>query len=53
MLMPVFDKESRQLVNRARTLGTGALSVTLQDHELLRICTVIAADLNQLHLGSR
>lgn len=52
MLMPVYDKESRQLVNKARALGTGALSVYLQDHELLRICVVVASDLNKQELVS-
>jgi hypothetical protein len=50
--MSVFDKESRQLLNRARVQGTGALSVELKDNELLRICAVVAADLNQLLLVS-
>jgi hypothetical protein len=46
----VYDKESRQLVNKARTLGTGLLSINLQDHELLRICAIVAADLDKQEL---
>lgn len=52
MLMPVYDKESRQLVNKARTLGTGILSISLQDHELLRICAIVATDLDKQALVS-
>ena len=52
MFMPVYDKESRQLVNRARLLGTGALSINLTDHELLRICAIVAVDLNKEDLVS-
>ncbi len=52
MFMPMYDKESRQLVNKARTLGTGILSINLQDHELLRICTIVAADLDKQDLVS-
>lgn len=48
--MPIYDKESRQLVNRARTLGTGALSIVLQDSELLRLCGVVASDLGKTGL---
>ncbi|HEY0753618.1 MAG TPA: hypothetical protein VGD98_06620 [Ktedonobacteraceae bacterium] len=50
MFMPVYDKESRQLVNKARTLGTGALSINLQDHELLRLCVITATDLDKREL---
>lgn len=48
--MPVYDKEARQLVNKARTLGSDGLSVYLEDHELLRLCCVVATDLNKLDL---
>jgi hypothetical protein len=48
----MFDKETRQLINRARTLGSGSLSIYLEDHELLRLCAVVATDLNKQHLIS-
>lgn len=50
--MLIYDKECRQLVNRARTLGTGALSISLADDELLRICAIVAVDLNKENLVS-
>jgi hypothetical protein len=40
-----FDKESKQILNAARTLGNGGISIYLEDHELVRLCMVIAADL--------
>ena len=43
--MPTLDRETRQLINAARTLGNGPLSIYLDDNELLRLCAVIAADL--------
>jgi hypothetical protein len=51
MFMP-YDKETRQLVNKARLLGKVGekLSVYLEDHQLLRICAVVANDLNKQHL---
>src|SRR5579884_3134684 len=50
--MLMFDKETRQLINRARTLGSGSLSIYLEGHELLRLCAVVATDLNKQHLIS-
>jgi hypothetical protein len=41
----MLDKETRQLVNAARTLGSGPLSIYLEDDALLRLCAVIAVDL--------
>lgn len=43
--MSTLDRETRQLINAARTLGTESLSIYLEDDELLRLCAVIAADL--------
>jgi hypothetical protein len=43
----MLDKQTRALINSARTLGDGPLSVYLNDDELLRLCLVIAADLDQ------
>src|SRR2546425_375876 len=50
--MSVYDKEAKQLINRARTLGSNSLSIYLEDHELLRLCAVVAADLNKQDLIS-
>lgn len=50
--MLMYDKETRQLINRARTLGSGSLSIYLEDHELLRLCAVVATDLKKQHLLS-
>ena len=52
MFIPGYDRESRQLVNKARTLGTGILLINLTDQELLRICAVVAIDLNKKDLVS-
>lgn len=41
----MLDKEARQLVNAARTLGSGPRSMYLEDDTLLRLCAVIAVDL--------
>lgn len=49
--MPTFDKESRQLLNAARILGSQGLSVFLEDHELLRLCGLIARDLERQDLA--
>lgn len=45
-----FDKQARQLVNHARTLGSGLLSVYLTDGELTRLCCLIAHDLRREEL---
>jgi hypothetical protein len=42
----MLDKETRQLINKARTLGSTGLSVFLEDEELLRLCAVAAIDLD-------
>lgn len=49
--MPTFDKESRRLINAARILGSQGLSVFLEDHELLRLCGMIACDLEREDLA--
>lgn len=43
----MLDKEARTLINSVRILGDGPLSVVLNDDELLRLCAVIAVDLDQ------
>lgn len=48
--MSTLDRETRQLINAARTLGTESLSIYLEDDELLRLCAVIAADLGISHI---
>jgi len=50
--VPTFDKESRRLLNSARILGSQGLSVFLEDFELLRLCAVIASDLERQDLAS-
>ncbi len=44
--MPTFDRETKRLVNDARTLGNKGITVYLEDGELLRLCAVVANDLN-------
>lgn len=46
----MLDKETRALINAARTLGGGRLSVFLEDSELLRLCAIAAADLGHYPL---
>ncbi len=48
--MPTLNRESRQLINKARSLGGRGPAVYLEDHELLRLCTIVAFDLNQQDL---
>lgn len=50
--MPSLDKGTRQLLNKARQLSSGSISIYLEDHELLRICAVVASDLGKLQLIS-
>ncbi len=45
--MPTFDRETKQLVNAARTLGNKGITVYLEDGELLRLCAVVANDLGK------
>lgn len=45
--MPTFDRETKQLVNAARTLGSKGITVYLEDGELLRLCAVVANDLGK------
>ena len=42
--MPTFDRETKRLVNDARTLGNKGIAVYLEDSELLRLCAVVAND---------
>lgn len=51
--MPTFDRETKQLVNAARTLGSKGITVYLEDAELLRLCAVIANDSGQGSLVAR
>ncbi len=46
----MLDKETRQLINAARTLGSAGLSVYLEDHTLIRLCAVAATDLDRYDL---
>ncbi len=46
MLFPTLDQRSKALINKARQLGGKGPIVNLQDFELLRLCAVIATDLN-------
>lgn len=48
----MLDKQARALINSVRVLGDGPLSVFLNDDELLRLCAVIAVDLDQQQLAS-
>ena len=46
----MLDREDSQLVNHARVLGDKGLKIYLEDPELLRLCAIVAADLQQVHL---
>lgn len=48
--MPALDRESRQLINKARHLGGKGPAVYLEEHELLRICAIVALDLDRQDL---
>jgi hypothetical protein len=50
MLFPVLDQQSKALITKARHLGGSGPIVHLEDHELLRLCAVVASDLNQTRL---
>jgi hypothetical protein len=50
MLFPTLDQQGKALINKARHLGGSGPTVNLENHELLRLCAIVAADLNQLHL---
>ncbi|MDQ2808651.1 MAG: ApaLI family restriction endonuclease [Chloroflexota bacterium] len=45
--MPSLDKQTRQLINAARLLGSGPLSIFLEDATLIRLCAIVAGDLDQ------
>jgi len=42
----MLDKETRAAINAGRILGEGPLSVYLTDSELLRICSVVAEEID-------
>lgn len=46
----MLDKETRQLINKARTLGSTGLSVFLEYAELIRLCAIAAIDLDRPQL---
>lgn len=48
--MPSFDRETKQLVTAARTLGNKGITVYLEDGELLRLCAMVANDLDRPEL---
>lgn len=48
--MSAFDRESRQLINKARNLGGKGPAVYLEDRELLRLCIIVAFDLDRQDL---
>lgn len=50
--MPSLSMDDRRTINYSRTLGSRELPVYLEDHELLRLCAVIAGDLNVMNLVS-
>jgi len=50
MLFPTLDQRSKALITKARNLGGKGPTVNLQDHELLRLCAVIATDLKNSEL---
>jgi hypothetical protein len=50
--MPTLDRESRQLLNKARNLGGKGPTIYLEDHELLRLCAIVAIDLDRQNIVS-
>ena len=46
----LIDKETSQLLNKARNLGGKGPTIYLTDNTLIRLCIVVATDLNQQHL---
>lgn len=47
MLFPTLDQRSKMLINKARNLGGKGPTVSLEDNELLRLCSIVAYDLEQ------
>lgn len=47
MLFPSLDQRSKALITKSRQLGGKGPTVYLEDHELLRLCAIVASDLNQ------
>src|SRR5689334_6050363 len=45
--MPTSDRETKLLVNAARTLGNKGITVYVEAAELLRLCAVVANDLGK------
>lgn len=52
MLMPIFDQQDRETISKARQLGGKGPRVYLEDNDLLRLCAIVAIDLNNPHLVS-
>lgn len=50
MLFPTLDQQSKALITKARHLGGSGPTVHLEDHELLRLCAIVASDLDRTHL---
>jgi len=50
--LPTLDKETQQLINSARTLGSRGIAVYLTDEQLIRLCLVIGNDLKRTDLVS-
>ena len=50
MLFPTLDQQSKALINKARHLGGSGPTVHLENHELLRLCAIVASDLDHAHL---
>jgi hypothetical protein len=48
--VPTLDKETRQLLNKVRSLGGKGIPVYLEDVTLIRLCAVVAVDLNRRDL---
>lgn len=48
--MPTLSKEDSQLINDARRLSNDKIDIYLDDHELIRLCSVVASDLGQINL---
>ena len=46
----MLDKQTRQLINAARVLGSHGRAVYLEDDELIKLCGLIATDLGQATL---
>jgi len=52
MFMPIFDQKDRETISKARQLGGKGPRVYLENNELLRLCAIVAIDLDQPNLVS-